>query len=65
NICKISPDLSTSGGTSDARYFAAFGVPVVEFGVVNDRIHAINERVLQSEVESLYLVFKDLIENFE
>ncbi|ANE35721.1 N-succinyl-diaminopimelate deacylase [Campylobacter iguaniorum] len=63
-ISGVSPELSTSGGTSDARYFAQFGVPVVEFGVINDRIHAINERVCIKEVEDLYLVFKELIENF-
>lgn len=63
-ICSIKTKLSTSGGTSDARYFSAFGVDVVEFGVINDRIHAINERVGVSEIESLYKIFKLLIENF-
>lgn len=58
------PELNTKGGTSDARYFAEFGVKVVEFGVCNDRIHAIDERVSIEELEKLYLVFKDLLENF-
>ncbi|CZE50625.1 succinyl-diaminopimelate desuccinylase [Campylobacter geochelonis] len=64
-ICEISPELSTSGGTSDARYFAEFGVDVVEFGVINDTIHAVDERVGVDEVEKLYLVFKDLITNLK
>ena len=64
-ICGVRPELSTTGGTSDARYFAAFGVPVVEFGVVNDRIHAVNERVSIDEVEKLYEVFSDLIRYFK
>ncbi|EAH5857229.1 thiamine biosynthesis protein ThiF [Campylobacter jejuni] len=55
---------NTKGGTSDARYFAKYGVKVVEFGVCNDRIHAIDERVSIEEFEKLCLVFKDLIENF-
>lgn len=64
-ICWVRPELSTTGGTSDARYFAAFGVPVVEFGVVNDRIHAVDERVSIDEVEKLYEVFSDLIRYFK
>ncbi|EAH7308471.1 succinyl-diaminopimelate desuccinylase [Campylobacter coli] len=58
------PELNTKGGTSDARYFAKYGVKVVEFGVCNDRIHAIDERVSVEEFEKLCLVFKDLVENF-
>ncbi|WP_086242801.1 succinyl-diaminopimelate desuccinylase [Campylobacter devanensis] len=64
-ICGVAPELSTTGGTSDARYFAAFGVPVVEFGVVNDRIHAVDERVSIDEVAKLYEVFSDLIRYFK
>lgn len=64
-ICSISPEFNTSGGTSDARFFAAYGVPVVEFGVLNDRIHAANERVKISEVEKLYEIFTDLILNLK
>ncbi|NWF66020.1 MAG: succinyl-diaminopimelate desuccinylase [Campylobacterales bacterium] len=62
-VCEISPKLSTSGGTSDARFVADFGVEVVEFGVRNDTIHAPNERVFIGDVEELYSVFKDFIEN--
>lgn len=57
----FAPVLSTSGGTSDARYFAEYGVSVVECGVCNDSIHSINERVHLSEVESLKIVFLNLL----
>ena len=60
----FAPKLSTSGGTSDARYFAEFDVKVVECGVCNDRIHAINERVRISEVEMLQKVFLSLLKDF-
>lgn len=60
----FAPELSTSGGTSDARYFAEFGVKVVECGVCNDSIHSINERVRMSEVESLQAVFLSLLKSF-
>ncbi|WP_300827011.1 succinyl-diaminopimelate desuccinylase [Helicobacter sp. UBA3407] len=57
----FAPKFSTSGGTSDARYFAEYGVSVVECGVCNDSIHSINERVRLSEVESLQNVFLTLL----
>lgn len=63
-ICQIKPKLSSSGGTSDARFFAQFGVKVAEFGVKNDQIHAVNESVSVDEVIRLYSVYRDLIENF-
>jgi len=56
--------LSTAGGTSDARFMGAFGIDVVEFGVINDTIHAPNERTSVEEVESLFFVFRDLIARF-
>lgn len=60
-----APSLSTGGGTSDARYLARFGAEVVECGVVNDRIHAINERVLISEVEALERVLLETLQGRE
>ncbi|MEA1879784.1 MAG: succinyl-diaminopimelate desuccinylase [Campylobacterota bacterium] len=56
--------LSTAGGTSDARFMGAFGIDVVEFGVINDTIHAANERTSIKEVESLHAVFKNLLTQF-
>ncbi|MBD3798838.1 succinyl-diaminopimelate desuccinylase [Sulfuricurvum sp.] len=64
DVCGITPKNSTAGGTSDARFVAAYGIDVVEFGVINDTIHAPNERTSIAEVESLYAVFKKLIHNF-
>ncbi|WP_416825732.1 succinyl-diaminopimelate desuccinylase [Helicobacter ganmani] len=57
----FAPKFSTSGGTSDARYFAEYGVSVVECGVCNDSIHSINERVRLSELESLQNAFLTLL----
>lgn len=62
--CNQIATLSTGGGTSDARHLSAFGISVVEFGVCNDRIHKINERVKISEVEKLESIFWDLIDSF-
>ncbi len=60
----IKTKLSTAGGTSDGRHIAPYGIEVVEFGVVNDRIHGLNERTSIKEVESLYNIFVNMIQRF-
>lgn len=64
NVTGVEPKLSTAGGTSDARFMGAFGIDVVEFGVINDTIHAPNERTSIAEVEGLCEVFKNMVETF-
>ena len=59
-----SPKLTTSGGTSDARFFGEFGVDTVEFGVINDTIHSVDERTTIHEVQKLYEIFCDLTKQF-
>ena len=65
NITGLTTKLSTAGGTSDARFMGAFNIDVVEFGVINDTIHAPNERTSIEEVEKLHRVFTELIKNFK
>ncbi len=48
-----TPELSTSGGTSDGRFIAPFGVEVVELGPVNATIHQVNECVSLADLEAL------------
>jgi succinyl-diaminopimelate desuccinylase len=64
NITGLETKLSTAVGTSDARFMGAFDIDVVEFGVINDTIHAPNERTSIKEVEALYAVFKDTVKHF-
>ena len=64
-VTGIKPKHSTAGGTSDARFIAKFGIDVIEFGVKNDRIHAVNERTTRAEVQGLHQVFKTLIEEWK
>lgn len=63
-VCDVLPKHSTAGGTSDARFVAMYGIDVIEFGVINDTIHAPNERTSIREVEQLHRVFSRLIEQF-
>lgn len=64
DILGVTTKHSTAGGTSDARYFGAFGIEAIEFGVINDTIHSIGERTTVKEVEGLADVFEDLIKKF-
>ncbi len=57
----VKPKHSTAGGTSDARFFAKYGIKVVEFGVKNDTIHAPNERTTAEEVSKLADIFAETI----
>ena len=63
-VLGVTTKHSTAGGTSDARYFGAFGIEAIEFGVINDTIHSVGERTTVKEVEGLTAVFEDLIEKF-
>ncbi|MDR2342191.1 MAG: succinyl-diaminopimelate desuccinylase [Campylobacteraceae bacterium] len=63
-ITGVVPELSAAGGTSDARFFAEFGVNVAEFGVLHDSVHAANERCHLSHLYGLIKVFKTLIKKF-
>ena len=65
SVTGIETKLSTAGGTSDARFMGAYGIDVVEFGVINDTIHAPNERTSIEEVEQLYRVFGDTVRHFQ
>lgn len=64
SVTGLRPKHSTAGGTSDARFIAAYGVDVIEFGVKNDTIHAPNECTTPEQVQSLCAVFKKVIETY-
>jgi succinyl-diaminopimelate desuccinylase len=57
------PVLSTSGGTSDARFIKDF-CPVVEFGLVGKTMHMVDERVALSDLETLTRIYQRFIEDW-
>jgi succinyl-diaminopimelate desuccinylase len=63
-ITGVETKLSTAGGTSDGRHIAPYGIEVVEFGVINNRIHALNERTSIDEVLTLYNIFVKIVKQF-
>src|SRR5271166_420220 len=57
------PELSTGGGTSDAR-FIKNACPVVELGLVNATIHAVDERVALDDLEALSLIYERALDRY-
>lgn len=58
----VTPELSTTGGTSDGRFIARICPQVVEFGPVNATIHKVDERVDVASIESLKNVYRGTLE---
>jgi succinyl-diaminopimelate desuccinylase len=69
NLCQLSIEkhterlakLSTSGGTSDGRFIAPYGIPVVELGLPNYSIHQVNENIRIHDVILLTDIYADII----
>jgi succinyl-diaminopimelate desuccinylase len=57
------PHLSTSGGTSDARFITAF-CPVVEFGLVGQTMHQVDERVPIADLRALTTIYRKIIDRY-
>lgn len=57
------PKLSTTGGTSDARFIKDY-CPVVEFGLVGQTMHMVDERVAVSDLETLTVIYQTFIEQW-
>jgi len=55
------PELSTSGGTSDARFIKDF-CPVADFGLVGKTMHQTNESVPLADLETLTRIYENLLE---
>ena len=62
-VAGVVPQTSTGGGTSDARFFKDV-CPVVEFGLVGDTMHQVNERVALSELGMLADVYRNFLDRY-
>ena len=60
-ILTIKPNISTDGGTSDGRFLAKICDQVIEFGLVNESIHKINENVNEEDLIVLTKIYQKLI----
>src|SRR5690606_16711366 len=62
-VTSKTPELSTTGGTSDARFIKNY-CPVVEFGLVGQTMHMVDERVAVSDLELLTQVYLRFLEDW-
>lgn len=71
-ICKAiegetghAPELSTTGGTSDARFMARICPQVVELGPPNASIHQIDENIVLTDLETLKNIYRRILETLD
>ncbi|USI73950.1 succinyl-diaminopimelate desuccinylase [Sphingomonas morindae] len=59
-VTGLVPELSTSGGTSDARFLSALA-PTVEFGLTNATMHKLDEAVAVADLHALTAIYAELL----
>ncbi|OMQ21829.1 succinyl-diaminopimelate desuccinylase [Serratia oryzae] len=62
HYAEITPQLLTTGGTSDGRFIAQMGAQVVELGPVNATIHKVNECVHAADLQLLSRMYQRIME---
>jgi len=58
-----TPELSTTGGTSDARFVCKL-CPVVEFGLVGKTLHKVDEHVEVADILSLTRIYRRILDDW-
>jgi succinyl-diaminopimelate desuccinylase len=59
----VTPEMSTTGGTSDARFVKNI-CPVTEFGLVGKTMHAVDERVEIEQIHQLKSIYGRILKNY-
>ena len=62
-ITKIKPKLSTTGGTSDARFIRKIS-PCLEFGLVGKNMHKVDESVSLKDLKTLTKIYENILQNY-
>jgi succinyl-diaminopimelate desuccinylase len=62
-ITGLTPELSTSGGTSDARFICKYA-PVIEFGLANLTMHKIDENVPLNDINRLADIYELILRRY-
>ena len=63
-VTGLQPQLSTTGGTSDARFISRH-CPVVEFGLLNATMHKLDEAVALADLETLAAIYAEVIRELQ
>ena len=59
----VAPELSTTGGTSDARFIKNH-CPVVEFGMVGRTMHKVDEHIAVADIETLTRIYRRVLQRY-
>ena len=62
-VTKRRPKLDTGGGTSDARFIVHY-CPVLEFGLVGQTMHQIDERTPVADIEALTKIYRSVLDRY-
>ena len=62
-VTKIKPKLSTTGGTSDARFIKKIS-PCLEFGLVGKTMHKVDEAVSLRDLKDLTKIYEKILQNY-
>jgi succinyl-diaminopimelate desuccinylase len=62
-ITKITPKLSTTGGTSDLRFIKKIS-PGLEFGLVGKTMHKVDEAVSLKDLKNLTKIYHNILQNY-
>ncbi len=63
DVTGIEPELSTSGGTSDARFIKDY-CPVAEFGLVGQTMHKVDERIAVADIRALADIYAAVLDGY-
>jgi succinyl-diaminopimelate desuccinylase len=63
DVVDIEPELSTTGGTSDARFISRY-CPVLEFGLVGETMHKVDEKSAIADLKSLSRIYETMLDRY-
>jgi succinyl-diaminopimelate desuccinylase len=63
DVTGVEPELSTTGGTSDARFISRY-CPVLEFGLVGETMHKVDEKSAVADLKSLARVYETVLDRY-
>ncbi len=62
-VLGVTPELSTTGGTSDARFIRSY-CPVVEFGLVGQSMHKVDENLRLADLAALTQIYRVMLDRY-
>jgi succinyl-diaminopimelate desuccinylase len=62
-VAGVEPELSTTGGTSDARFIRSY-CPVLEFGLVGETMHKVDEKSAVDDLRTLSRVYETVLDRY-